>query len=390
MLTAWLCEQAAVVGTTHETLTAVLEGRCRELALEPPSSDRIDRIIRGAVHAHDKRFCGDIAGRLTSDTRARLEALLESDDSEGKDGSESASALLMRLRSDPGRPSVVNLAEQLAKLRLTRETGLPPDLFSHVLPHELERYRRQVAVDAPYELRRHPEPSRLTLLAAFVHLRSRALTDDLIDILIETIHQIGARAERKVDRALLKDLKRVRGKPNLLFDIAEAALEQYDEMVKHVTALRLGTADAEAILRRFTRNNVQHSTYKAFAELGKAVKTIFLCWYLHSEALRREIQEGLDVIEQWNGANDFVFFARRGELSSNRREDQEISMLCLHFLQNCMVYVNTLMLQKVLAKPHWKGRLTARDLSALTPLIWEHVNPYGRFELDMTARLPLL
>jgi len=27
-----------------------------------------------------------------------------------------------------------------------------------------------------------------------------------------------------------------------------------------------------------------------------------------------QINEGLNVIEQWNGANDFVFFARRGEL----------------------------------------------------------------------------
>jgi hypothetical protein len=25
----------------------------------------------------------------------------------------------------------------------------------------------------------------------------------------------------------------------------------------------------------------------------------------------------------------------------------------------------------------------------LAPLIWEHVNPYGRFELDMEARLPI-
>ena len=35
-------------------------------------------------------------------------------------------------------------------------------------------------------------------------------------------------------------------------------------------------------------------------------------------------------------------------------------------------------------------KLTPRDLRALTPLIWEHVNPYGRFELDMNARLSLL
>jgi hypothetical protein len=29
------------------------------------------------------------------------------------------------------------------------------------------------------------------------------------------------------------------------------------------------------------------------------------------------------------------------------------------------------------------------DLRALTPLIYAHVNPYGRFELDMETRLLL-
>ena len=110
---------------------------------------------------------------------------------------------------------------------------------------------------------------------------------------------------------------------------------------------------------------------------------------LHSEKLRREINTGLNVIEQWNGATDFVFFARRGEMASNRKEDHEISMLSLHLIQNCMVYINTLMIQKILSQSHWQGKMTPRDYAALTPLIWEHVNPYGRFELDMSNRLML-
>ena len=165
--------------------------------------------------------------------------------------------------------------------------------------------------------------------------------------------------------------------------------QQYDEMVKYATAVRIGSADTEAILRRFTRNNRQHPTYKAFAELGKAVKTIFLCRYLHRRELQREIEGGLNIIEHWNGANDFVFFARRGELVSNRRDHHEVAMLALHLLQNCMVYINTLMIQRVLDRPQWTNRLTMPDLRALTPLVWEHVNPYGRFELDMSQRIPL-
>jgi hypothetical protein len=59
--------------------------------------------------------------------------------------------------------------------------------------------------------------------------------------------------------------------------------QQYDQMIKYTTALRLGTAETEAILRRFTKKNVQHPTYKALAELGKAIKTIFLCRYITLE-----------------------------------------------------------------------------------------------------------
>ena len=160
-------------------------------------------------------------------------------------------------------------------------------------------------------------------------------------------------------------------------------------MIKYATALRLGTAETEAILKRFTRNNLKHPTYLAFAELGKAIKTIFLCRYLHSEALRREIQEGLNVIETWNGANSFILYGKGGEIATNDLENQELTMLALHLLQICLVYINTLMIQRVLTEPDWTQRMLPEDLRALTPLIYSHVTPYGTFRLEMNQRLAI-
>jgi hypothetical protein len=119
-------------------------------------------------------------------------------------------------------------------LERVRALGLPPDLFDHLAPTVLQSYRQRVAVEAPYELRRHPEPLRMLLLAAFGHSCSRELTDTLVDLLMELIHRIGAKAERKVEKELLEDLKRVHGKTGMLFRLAEAALDHPDGVVKEI------------------------------------------------------------------------------------------------------------------------------------------------------------
>lgn len=47
--------------------------------------------------------------------------------------------------------------------------------------------------------------------------------------------------------------------------------QQHDQMVKYATAIRVGTASTEAILRRFTRT-ASHPTYAAMLEVGRAQK----------------------------------------------------------------------------------------------------------------------
>lgn len=165
--------------------------------------------------------------------------------------------------------------------------------------------------------------------------------------------------------------------------------EQYDTMVKFATALKQGTAEPEVILSRFTRNNAKHRVYLALAELGRAIKTIFLCRYLHDERLRQEIQEGLNVVESWNSANDFIFYGKSGDFTSAPVALKEISMLCLHLLQMSLVYINTLLIQQVLSDPQWMQQMGPNELRALSPLIYAHVNPYGIFRLNMAERLQI-
>ena len=127
-------------------------------------------------------------------------------------------------------------------------------------------------------------------------------------------------------------------------------------MIRYATAIRTGTASTEAILRRFAKANAVHPAYQAMAEVGRAQRTIFIARYLHDRDLQREIGEGLNVVESWNRANSVIFFGKGGDIATNRRDEQELSVLCLRILQAALVYINTLMIQDVLADQAWADR----------------------------------
>jgi len=129
---------------------------------------------------------------------------------------------------------------------------------------------------------------------------------------------------------------------------------------------------------------VTHPTYKALAELGKVEKTIYLCEYLSSVALRHEVEAGLNVVERWNEANDFIRYGRQGLFATNGREQQELSALCLHLVQNCLMLINSILVEQTVAQHQLLEQFSRDDRRALTALFYEHVNPYGLFELDVT------
>ena len=165
--------------------------------------------------------------------------------------------------------------------------------------------------------------------------------------------------------------------------------ENYDEIVKHIVALKLGVVTPEVLIKRFSQNNYNHPVYKALVEIGKANKTIFLCGYLASEELRIEVSEGLNIVERLNYVMDFIFYGKLGHIATNNTEDQELSVLCLHLLQVCMVYINTLIIQQILVQAHWQNRFTPEDYRALTPLFSGHINPYGLFPVDFSKRISI-
>jgi Tn3 transposase DDE domain-containing protein len=77
----------------------------------------------------------------------------------------------------------------------------------------------------------------------------------------------------------------------------------------------------------------------------------------------------------------FVMAVRASWPLANSREQQEIVTLSLQLLQNCLMLINTILVEQTIERGAYGS--ACQDLRAPTPLFHGHINSYGQFALDL-------
>jgi hypothetical protein len=272
-LAANVCEKERQADRVREELLAHLK---RE-QVEPSARDRIRRIIGTALRQAEQALTTRIASRVPAEAAGRMRGLIagaadpgEEDAGPGDDGTLFDAAeiagvdVFAAIRDEPGNVSVKTIGQEAFKLGAIRAVGLPHDMFAEVAPKVLAGWRARVAAEAPSHLRSHPPEIMMTLLAAYLYCRQREITDALVDLLIATVHRINARADTKVTKDFVAELKRVSGKENILFKMTEAALRSPGERVEDVIYPTVpgGHETLAALLREYRANGTSYRQHR--------------------------------------------------------------------------------------------------------------------------------
>jgi hypothetical protein len=155
-LTAWLETQVLAYDLKPESLEIVAKERLRYLKIEPPTSERIERIVRSAIRSFEDSFCDQTAQQLLLSVRTKLDELLkttsETDNLEEQAETENTAhhntpSSLAILKSDPGRIGLDSLISEAAKLEQLRQLELPDNLFGGISNKVLQIYKQRVAVE---------------------------------------------------------------------------------------------------------------------------------------------------------------------------------------------------------------------------------------------------
>ena len=320
-LTAWLETQVLAYELKLESLELAARERLRHLKIEPPTPERLERIVRSAIRRFEDNFCQKSAEKLSSSVRTKLDELLETtpnienseelEETENTPSHNSPSPLSV-LKSDPGRLGLDSLISEAAKLTQLRQLELPDNLFGGISTKVLQIYKQRVAVEPPRELRRHPDSRRYTLLSAFCCLRTQEITDKLVEILIQIIHRLNARAERRVSKELLDDFKKVSGKTGILFQLAEAAMDQPDGVVKEVIYPVVGETTLKNLVREFksTGTAYKEKVYTVMrSSYGKHYRRMLpfllnLLEFRSNNEIHKPVIEALELLKKYIGSRE--------------------------------------------------------------------------------------
>jgi hypothetical protein len=150
------------------------------------------------------------------------------------EGNDEGAALLAALKRDPGAVGLDSLLTEITKLNEVRKLGLPDELFADCSEKMLAAWRARAIKMYPSDFRDTAEDVQTTLLAALCASRQAEITDALVELLISLVQKINARAERRVEKQLTAELKKVRGKEGILFRLADAAVGRPEGTVRKV------------------------------------------------------------------------------------------------------------------------------------------------------------
>jgi Tn3 transposase DDE domain len=83
-----------------------------------------------------------------------------------------------------------------------------------------------------------------------------------------------------------------------------------------------------------------------------------------------------------SSTNDFICYGPPSQVSAEYPRAAKVVTLSLQILQNCLMLINTILVERAIERDGLWERLKCRRSScvdALTPLFYGHINPYGQF-----------
>ena len=161
----------------------------------------------------------------------------------------------------------------------------------------------------------------------------------------------------------------------------------WQDMMQVALSIQAGKILPSMLLRKLGSHNRKNKLYRAFRELGRVERTLFLLRYISETELRQTIRAETTKVESFNAFFDWISFGG-SVIKSGDPVEQNKHIKYMNLVANAIMLQNVADLTKVINTATLEGYPVTKELvQRLSPYIRGHIRRFGQYDLDMDETL---
>ena len=154
-----------------------------------------------------------------------------------------------------------------------------------------------------------------------------------------------------------------------------------------VISIQQGRVLPSMLLRKLGYRSRKNRLYRAFRELGRVVRTVFLLQYISDPVLRRQITAETNKVETYHGFLAWLRFGNQGIMRQREPIEQEKGVKYTDLVANAVILQNVADMTHLLPKLAEQGYTVTREtLATLSPYLTSHIRRFGDYVLDVSQK----
>ena len=191
-----------------------------------------------------------------------------------------------------------------------------------------------------------------------------------------------------------KDVKLFKPSEDVVYENIDSLFNDYinwkliethwQDIMQVVLSVKNGKVSSSLLLRKLSNYSKKNRLYKAFQELGRVIRTLFLLEYISDVKLRETITDTTNKAEAYNGLSEWVSFGSVNLVASNDPNEMEKAIKYNDIVTNSIILQNVIDMSEIIYQLRSEGIDTSKeDVSFLSPYITAHIKRFGDFQVDL-------
>lgn len=313
-LTDYLIGRISEDGLTPSQCRVEADLYFKKQKLEPFKSDVTNTRVKLAYHSFEKKFFESTYAALSQHSQRSLDQLVDpADDLPVTQKTDLVE--LRHIKQETKGSRKKNIDFEIRKLQRLRDLKLPQDLFKGFSHKLIKKYFLRIGGEMPSDIKSHSNAIRLSTLSAFCHYSSQKITDTLTDQFKQMIHRVRTQSETSLKESILKGVKCVEGKFDILYSLADLSLGAPKGKIEKVIYPAVNPATLEKLVTELKHKgswyiyNVNKNMYASYAYHARPVLFSILerLTFKSQNPSQSTLLRALALIKQYKESHDKYF-----------------------------------------------------------------------------------